>query len=188
MKKILVALGLTFAAMSSQAALTFTQVGTTVATNDFNNVTGDDAGTTYAYGNLFAEAGDVVTFTNLASFTESGYTNVFINGESIFSNRVGNGDTYSFVSTGGMLTFSFVDGDGATFNQGSSSIAVATGSTYGFTDQFLLLLDDSKVNFTDFDDHAVGVSAVPVPAALPLMASALGAFGIARRRNKAKAV
>lgn len=30
-------------------------------------------------------------------------------------------------------------------------------------------------------------SAVPVPAALPLMASALGAFGIARRRNKSKA-
>ena len=28
---------------------------------------------------------------------------------------------------------------------------------------------------------------VPVPAALPLMASALGAFGIARRRNKSKA-
>ena len=31
------------------------------------------------------------------------------------------------------------------------------------------------------------VSAVPVPAALPLMAAALGAFGIARRRNTAKA-
>lgn len=30
------------------------------------------------------------------------------------------------------------------------------------------------------------VSAVPVPAALPLMATALGAFGIARRRNTAK--
>lgn len=30
------------------------------------------------------------------------------------------------------------------------------------------------------------LSAVPVPATLPLMASALGAFGIARRRNKAK--
>ena len=30
------------------------------------------------------------------------------------------------------------------------------------------------------------VSAVPVPAALPLMAAALGAFGIARRRNSAK--
>ena len=31
------------------------------------------------------------------------------------------------------------------------------------------------------------INTVPVPAALPLMASALGAFGIARRRNKAKA-
>ena len=30
-------------------------------------------------------------------------------------------------------------------------------------------------------------SAVPVPAALPLMASALGIFGLARRRNKSKA-
>ena len=30
------------------------------------------------------------------------------------------------------------------------------------------------------------VSAVPIPAALPLMAAALGAFGIARRRNSAK--
>ena len=32
------------------------------------------------------------------------------------------------------------------------------------------------------------VSTVPVPAALPLMASALGIFGLARRRNKSKAV
>lgn len=32
------------------------------------------------------------------------------------------------------------------------------------------------------------VSSVPIPAALPLMASALGVFGIARRRNKSKAV
>ena len=31
------------------------------------------------------------------------------------------------------------------------------------------------------------ISAVPVPAALPLMASALAAFGISRRRNKTKA-
>lgn len=32
------------------------------------------------------------------------------------------------------------------------------------------------------------ISAVPVPAALPLMASALGIFGLARSRNKSKAV
>ncbi|WP_020167828.1 MULTISPECIES: VPLPA-CTERM sorting domain-containing protein [Methylotenera] len=187
MKKILIALGFTFAAMSSQAALTFTEVGTTISTNTYNDVIGVGSGATFAYGFLSADAGDIVTFTNLASFTEAGYTNVFINGVDIFSNKTGDGDTFSFVSAGGALEFLFRDANGVEFTNGNSSIAVVTGSTYGFTDQFLLLLDDSAANLTDFDDHAVGVSAVPVPAALPLMASALGAFGIARRRNKAKA-
>ena len=44
---------------------------------------------------------------------------------------------------------------------------------------------------TDF--YSVGfsggeISAVPVPAALPLMATAFGIFGLARRRNKAEAI
>ena len=39
-----------------------------------------------------------------------------------------------------------------------------------------------------YDNLEFKVSAVPVPAALPLMASALGIFGISRRRNKSKAV
>jgi len=38
---------------------------------------------------------------------------------------------------------------------------------------------DDPVAFTEIS----GVSAVPVPAALPLMASALGLFGLARRRQ-----
>ena len=97
------------------------------------------------------------------------------------------GNTTSAISNS-LLTFSFTDAAGTTFNQGDSSIAVLTNpSAFGLVDQFVLLLDDSYPNHSDFDDHAVGVSAVPVPAALPLMASALGAFGIARRRNKAKA-
>ena len=44
---------------------------------------------------------------------------------------------------------------------------------------------------TDFDSVGFSggnVSAVPVPAALPLMATALGIFGLARRRNKVEAV
>lgn len=191
MKKILLALGLTFAAMSSQAALTFVSTASTVATNAVNDVTGQAVGTTYLYGNLFAEVGDIVTFTNLSSLTEAGYTNLFINGSSVFSNKSGNGDTYSFTAlSNAALTFSFQDANGVIFNQGSSSIAVLTNpSAFGLVDQFVLLLDDSAPRQTDFDDHAVGVSAVPVPAALPLMASAFGAFGLARRRsNKAKAV
>jgi hypothetical protein len=39
----------------------------------------------------------------------------------------------------------------------------------------------------DYDDYVVGVTHVPVPAALPLLASAFGVFGLARRKNKAKA-
>jgi len=187
MKKILIALGFTFAAMSSQAALTFTPVGSTVFTNGENNVTGQAAGVQYAFGTLSADAGDIVTFTNLASFTEAGYTNVFINGVDIFSNKTGDGNTFTFSpSDSSPIQFSFVDQNGITFSNGSASIGVVAGSDYGFVHQFVLLLDDSATGLTDFDDHAVGVSAVPVPAALPLMASALGAFGIARRRNKAK--
>lgn len=37
------------------------------------------------------------------------------------------------------------------------------------------------------NDVIKNISTVPMPAALPLMASALGIFGLARRRNKAKA-
>ena len=37
------------------------------------------------------------------------------------------------------------------------------------------------------NDVIKNISTVPVPAALPLMASALGIFGLARRRNKSKA-
>ena len=191
MKKILIALGFTFAAMSSQAALTFTSTGQTIAIapagDGTNNATGQTAGTTFDYGFLSAEAGDIITFTNLQSFVEAGYTNLFINGTDVFSNKSGNGDTFSFTSTGGQLSFLFKDANGVEFGNGDSSIGVVAGSAYGFVDQFVLLLDDSAVGFTDFDDHVVGVSAVPVPAALPLLASALGAFGIARRRNKAKA-
>ena len=186
MKKILIALGFTFAAMSSQAALTFTPGGTTATTNGVNNVTGQGAGVSYEFGTLSAAAGQLVTFTNLASFTEAGYTNVFINGIDVFSNKSGDGNTFSFTSTGDALTFLFKDQNGVEFTNGSASIGVVAGSDYGFVHQFVLLLDDSATGLTDFDDHAVGVSAVPVPAALPLMASALGAFGIARRRNKAK--
>ena len=65
----------------------------------------------------------------------------------------------------------------------------------GFIDPYFFIdsayLDENpntSLSFTPGVGNAPSlVSAVPVPAALPLMASALGVFGIARRRNKSKA-
>ena len=66
-------------------------------------------------------------------------------------------------------------------------------NTYNLTDangdpfDFLIGYNDTAPD-ADYDDYVVGVTAVPVPAALPLLASAFGVFGLARRKNKAKAV
>ena len=182
MKKILIALGFTLAAMSSQAALTFQYVGNTIVTNDLNDITGDPAGTVYQYGFLNANIGDVVTFTNASLNSSSGQVNFFYAPDGTTFAEGNNTDTVSWtVLANGPLSFYFLDENNTQFNNGSSSIAVVSTAN-----GFKLLLNDSG-NGDDFDDHAV--NAVPVPAALPLMASALGAFGIARRRsNKAKAV
>ena len=179
MKKLLVALGFTMAAMSAQASLVFTAGGTTIATNDINNITGDAVGKTYTYGTLFADAGDIVTFQNVSANAEAGFENFFVNGAESFVNKTNIGTISYLVTTTGALNFSFTDPVPTTFGNGSSSIAVIGDSLGGF----LLLLNDSG-NGDDFDDHAAYVSAVPVPAALPLMASALGLFGISRRKSK----
>lgn len=56
-----------------------------------------------------------------------------------------------------------------------------------FTEESKTFLDES-VNSVDVPKSEGGsnVSAVPVPAALPLMATALGVFGITRRRKTFK--
>ena len=188
MKKVLIALGFTFAAMSSQAALVFNSGGSTTPTNEFNDILNEDAGAVYEFGTLSADAGDVITFTNLISDVEADFNNFFINDMQVFSNKEGNNNSFSYtVLKSGVLDFQFKSEGGFIDSNGSQNIAVLS-NVESFSDQFLLLLDDSFATHMDFDDHAIGVSAVPVPAALPLMASALGAFGFARRRNNVKAV
>ena len=67
--------------------------------------------------------------------------------------------------------------------------AAIWNNLYGTAYDFLIGYNDSADINNDYDDYVVGVvNNVPVPAALPLMASALGMFGLSRRKNKAKAV
>ncbi|MGZ8271102.1 MAG: VPLPA-CTERM sorting domain-containing protein [Methylophilus sp.] len=190
MKNILVAIGFSFTAFSSQAALVFNSGGLTTPTNQYNDILNKGAGATFEYGFLSANAGDVISFNNMISNVEAGYNNNFyINDTQVFSNKADNNAVFNYtVLNSGVLNFEFRSQDGFIDSNGSQNIAVLSNYD-GNNGQFLLLLDDSYAAHMDFDDHAVGLStigAVPVPSALPLMASALGIFGIARRRNKAK--
>lgn len=101
------------------------------------------------------------------------------------------------VTAGSAINFFFQDGgNGSTFANGTlngliqgiayfANTAGLIDPTTGAAFDFLIGYNDTSDVNSDFDDFVVGVSAVPVPAALPLMASALGVFGLARRKSKA---
>ena len=209
MKKILIALGFTLAAMSAQAAtlslsnlgsVTFTTatgVGSTAGHDVITGATGGtfgllsvDMDTSFRATFLGKEANDVNFYVaNGVNATGSGINDGV--------NSVSVGDSFTFDVLAGAINFGFNDtttgvsasniGDSinkiAYIANTGNYIDAATGNPYAF----LIGFNDSGSLDGDYDDYVIGVSAVPVPAALPLMASALGAFGIARRRNKAKA-
>jgi hypothetical protein len=112
------------------------------------------------------------------------------------------GDTNSMQVAAGQVNFGFGQdgchsaGCAGIFHNGDVN-GVKRGilfflNTYGLTDasghlfDFLVGYNDSAPVNNDYDDFVVGVRSVPVPAALPLLASALGMFGLSRRKSKAK--
>ena len=205
MKKILIALSFTLAAMSAQSAtlslsnlgsVTFTSATSSAPTAGHDVITGATGGT---FGLLSVDMDTILRATFLGK--EAGDVNFYVaNGVNVANsaNNVASvGDSFEFAVSAGAINFGFNDSStgvsasniGDSMNKiayianNGKYIDAATGSAYAF----LIGFNDSGSLDGDYDDYVIGVSAVPVPAALPLLASALGAFGIARRRNKAKA-
>ena len=203
MKKILIALGFTVIATSAQAitmgSLQLNTFGTTMF-NGTNNVVSSTTGT---FGQLSALQSTAIKFTFLGK--EAGNTNFLtLNNVPVAGSNtttVSAGDSFLLNANAGVVNFGFTGNGGLTAsNTNEAEVNIAFLENDGRLDEsgnpfaFLVGFNDGGSDDADFDDTVFGisadvsVSAVPVPAALPLMASALGAFGIARRRNKAKAV
>ena len=205
MKKILLALGFTLAAVSAQAA-TITSGDLQLETRDAIAFTGDahdviNVGGFDATGGVFGQLSALQNTTFAVTFLgfEATRTNFYVsNGTSVagsanFDATIG--QTFFFDVAAGVIDFGFRGPELTASNTDINNQRIAYITNDGsYIDAntnspfaFLIGFNDGDRSDGDYDDYVVGVSAVPVPAALPLMASALGAFGIARRRNKAKA-
>ena len=97
----------------------------------------------------------------------------------------GSVDTHNVVTllNNGLTVFSF-SGNGFVPSNGDQSQSIYV-NIFGGDGEFFDEIQFATGSIAFEIDNA-GYSTVPVPAALPLMASALGLFGLSRRKNKAK--
>ena len=138
-----------------------------------------------AYGNFFQGSTRMNGNSNGGSIGSTNSINVTAGQAVAFSfGEDNNGDN---VADNGL----FANGDanqqfrGILYFQNTFNLEDANGQLF----DFLVGYNDSATVNSDYDDYVVGVvnlsevNQVPVPAALPLMASALGLFGLASRRR-----
>ena len=213
MKKLLVALGFAVVASGANAnivsnGLTVTGNSSVTIVNSVGDgsdglwggdgstlnagiYTRGDSGTLTANATGWFEAtylGQVASFPNKYS------------GNGLVMNGINSGGavgtiTGQAVTAGSTIPFAFLDGGNfSTFANGTANSAVQGmifldaaiwNTLHGTAYDFLIGYNDSAPVNADYDDYVVGVvNHVPVPAALPLMASALGMFGLSRRKSK----
>lgn len=197
MKKVILALSLVFAASTANAAfvsgaLTFNNTGSFEYTNnDVVTCTGttcvvsdtNDGGLAYS-GTLSLTAPSDLLFTYLGK--EASSTNIVIynfNGEEIFNTgSLTNPSKLVSGSLAGPLNFT-VTTNGQNISQGNLYFLGFLNGAH-----VIGLNDNTKATPTnndfDVDDGVFTVQAVPVPAALPLMATALGLFGFGASRRR----
>lgn len=153
-----------------------------------------DTTTAGVWGRLGATHQEYVSFTFLGS--SSGYNNSFKFSLGSLGELDTIGETLTATVMGaGLLDFSFINlSNGSSFSNISSTFTTAHAFTIvdahgvnGF--DYYIGYNDNGVWDTDYNDFLVGVSTseVPVPAALPLMASGLGLLGFAGFRRKSAA-
>lgn len=196
MKKLLLALTIAFSASVAQAEvvnhLSLSSGDSVTFTGDTHDVaTGATGG---VFGQLSATQDTNLTVTFLGK--EAWNTNFFMfNGSEVggtSTSLVNVGDSFTFSVAAGLIDFGFGGSDTSapasnlTNYVGKIAYIENDGSykdSQGNPFAFLIGFNDGGSPDGDYDDYVVGVSAVPVPASLPLLASALGMFGIARRRK-----
>ena len=196
--------GFTLAAVSAQAA-TITSGDLQLVTSDAITFTGDahdiiDIGGVDATGGTFGQLSALQNTIFAVTFLgkEAVRTNFFVNNGTSVAGSANNvatvGQTFFFDVSAGVIDFGFRGPEVTALNTNINNQRIAYITNDGtYIDantnnpySFLIGFNDNDRSDGDYDDYVVGVSAVPIPAALPLMASALVAFGISRR-NKAKA-
>ncbi|HEY0563906.1 MAG TPA: VPLPA-CTERM sorting domain-containing protein [Methylophilus sp.] len=190
MKQLIIAATLALSATAAQADVlslaTNGNVAFTLTTADCPQCGNDFGYTGGVFGQLSATEATTFEVTYLGK--EAANTNFFIQAGStvITTGSTPVGTTQYFNVAEGVLNFGF-DGSNSTnasntsFESSLNKIAFIADPTGKYA--FIIGFNDSGSTDGDYDDLMVGVNAVPVPAALPLMASALGMFGVARRRK-----
>lgn len=201
MKKLLLAVSFALSATVAQADVYTTTNGflsysynpTPVIFTGTNNAVNTQHGFN---GQLSANSDAFFSVTFLGK--EAGDTNSYLSNGDIVTGTgtdvITSGTTKYFTVAAGVIDFGFTGTGGAVASNAGlniNRIAYLTNDinaidpTTGLPFEILIGFNDGGSLDGDFDDYVIGVNAtaVPVPAALPLMASALGIFGIARRRK-----